>query len=427
MNKIFLILILTFGIIISVINLGAQCGTDADLSLIYTVSEMTPDSGQSVTYTIVVNNAGPCTASDIDVRVTGQGSGGNMTGPGNKTIVSYYPLDLLWEGFALASGSSATLTYWSQSVSPGYFSSFAQVNASLEPDPDSTPGNGDTGEDDGAGLTINVFHGACYQGNTAPAPPNVSIINSNCDNLCISSNGSIIAPINPCPYYRYIIQYEVNGGPWTSDLPVYDQDGPSQTIRTRCQCLGWSENFTPSSSPVTTVPGVCTTPVCEITGEDAVCPNSSYKVYSATQGMSNYSWSINGSGTIVGSSTDPTVSVAAGTSGTYTVSVTITNGDGCASSCNKTVSINSTFTTVNEGEFDDENTWLNNCMPPNPVPPGSVVNISDNITNPQGSTLINNGIINIDMGVSFINFGTYGGNGTFNGNFINNGVVNPGD
>ncbi|MBK9338507.1 MAG: PKD domain-containing protein [Lewinellaceae bacterium] len=79
-------------------------------------------------------------------------------------------------------------------------------------------------------------------------------------------------------------------------------------------------------------------PSCSITGSDPVCANSTGHVYMGSGG-GTYSWSIAGNGTINGSTTNPTVTVDAGTAGTYTVTLTVTNA-GCTSSCSKTVTVN---------------------------------------------------------------------------------------
>ena len=80
-------------------------------------------------------------------------------------------------------------------------------------------------------------------------------------------------------------------------------------------------------------------PACSITGPTSVCANSTGNVYFAPGGVSAYSWGVSG-GTIVGATTGSYVSVTAGASGTYTVSVTLTDGNGCTSTCSQPVTIN---------------------------------------------------------------------------------------
>jgi hypothetical protein len=80
-------------------------------------------------------------------------------------------------------------------------------------------------------------------------------------------------------------------------------------------------------------------PSCSITGNNGICPSTTNS-YSATAGMTSYTWSISGSGTISGSATASSVSVVAGsTCGTYTLNVTITDANTCTSSCSQTFNI----------------------------------------------------------------------------------------
>ena len=80
--------------------------------------------------------------------------------------------------------------------------------------------------------------------------------------------------------------------------------------------------------------------VCSITGPDAVCENTNGHVYSGPAGMSTYSWSISGNGTINGAANAQNVTVDAGTTGSYTLTLTIVDGNGCTSTCMETVTVN---------------------------------------------------------------------------------------
>lgn len=83
------------------------------------------------------------------------------------------------------------------------------------------------------------------------------------------------------------------------------------------------------------------------------------------------------------------------------------------------------YETEQDGTFNDPATWGGVCIPPNPIPDGVTVIIKNVVTN--SGELINNGVITINPPGSFENLGIYGGNGTFNGNFINHGTVKPGN
>ena len=92
-------------------------------------------------------------------------------------------------------------------------------------------------------------------------PDNVTIINSSCDMGCSPAGGEIIAPTgSPCPAGS-TIQY-FDGSSWSYTLPVYDQDGPAQTISTRCTCDEDNTYISSESVPVTTAPASCTPITC---------------------------------------------------------------------------------------------------------------------------------------------------------------------
>ncbi|WP_276505061.1 hypothetical protein, partial [Terrimonas pollutisoli] len=94
-----------------------------------------------------------------------------------------------------------------------------------------------------------------------------------------------------------------------------------------------------AGDPVSIVITVNELPLCSITGPDDVCPGST-NTYSAPPGMSTYNWSISGNGTISGATNGQTVSVLADNiCGSYTLTVTITDANGCTSTCSQTFDI----------------------------------------------------------------------------------------
>jgi hypothetical protein len=105
---------------------------------------------------------------------------------------------------------------------------------------------------------------------------------------------------------------------------------------------------TASTSPAT---GGCTStasetvtinplPSCSIIGSAQVCPSSSGNVYLAPAGIVAYSWTLIGSGSIVGPTNAPSVSVNAGACGqSFTLSLGLIDTNGCASSCTQTVQV----------------------------------------------------------------------------------------
>ena len=82
-------------------------------------------------------------------------------------------------------------------------------------------------------------------------------------------------------------------------------------------------------------------PVCAVDGPLAVCSGSAGNQYCAPAGMAKYEWSISGDGRFdpLPGPGDRCVSVAAGTSGSFTVAVEITDANGCVSRCDRVVTV----------------------------------------------------------------------------------------
>lgn len=108
------------------------------------------------------------------------------------------------------------------------------------------------------------------------APTNVSIQNSSCSNSCTISGGLISAPTGtPCPTGSNIFYSTDSGMTWSTIVPTYNQEGPTQTIITRCQCTTDPLVVSPESEAITTVPGECINPSSPvITIIDNDCPSS---------------------------------------------------------------------------------------------------------------------------------------------------------
>lgn len=123
-----------------------------DLSLTKTVSNPTPNVGQNVTFVLTLANAGPSTATDIQVR--------DQLPPGVAFVSSttasgqYDPATGIWTPQPVAAGATATLTIVARVVEAGVTVNAAEVIAAGQPDVDSTPGNGDPTEDDYATVSF---------------------------------------------------------------------------------------------------------------------------------------------------------------------------------------------------------------------------------------------------------------------------------
>ena len=119
----------------------------ADLSLIKSISTTTPQLGDFFTYTVTVSNAGPNTAFNVavtDYLPSTVAYSSHITSQG-----SFNPATGVWTVGTLPVNGAATLQLTVQLTSlTGTFVNVAEVSASDQSDPDSTPNNLDPSEDD---------------------------------------------------------------------------------------------------------------------------------------------------------------------------------------------------------------------------------------------------------------------------------------
>ncbi|MFM8876446.1 MAG: sortase, partial [Anaerolineae bacterium] len=125
--------------------------TAADLRLTKTVDNATPNIGSNVIFTVTVFNDGPSNATGVAVgdllpagyafvsSTTSQGTYVNGTG--------------VWTVGAINNGSSANIQITATVGATGPYANTAQVTASNQSDPDSTPNNSNAAEDDQATVT----------------------------------------------------------------------------------------------------------------------------------------------------------------------------------------------------------------------------------------------------------------------------------
>jgi hypothetical protein len=206
----------------------------------------------------------------------------------------------------------------------------------------------------------------------AAAPPNVTIVNSTCNASCVVGGGLISAPTGtPCPVGS-TLQYSVNGGAWSTTLPVYAQGGPAQTITTRCSCDADPTVTSQTAAPVTTAPGLCS-PVTafNVAGGGARCSTDGGLVITLSNSQIgiNYQLLLNGSpvGTAV-AGTGAALSFPAQTAaGTYTVTAAsatgtctgVMNGSAVITVTNCTIAVTdpcvckNNATTLADGQFGE--------------------------------------------------------------------------
>lgn len=128
----------------------------SDLSLTKTVSNATPASGSTITYTVSLTNGGPAAASGVVVRdILPAGFTFASAAASNG---SYNSATGDWTIASIASGQTRTLTITGTITAPPgvAITNGAEVWSSPNYDPDSTPGNGIVGEDDLASATATI-------------------------------------------------------------------------------------------------------------------------------------------------------------------------------------------------------------------------------------------------------------------------------
>ena len=126
--------------------------TEADLSLALTHAPANPAQGSNVTFTATVSNAGGLASTGRTTQINLPSGFTFVSATGGAThsggVVSWTP------GTSLASGSSESITIIATMNFTGDYSVTGEITADGQDDPDSTPGNGITGEDDDVTLTV---------------------------------------------------------------------------------------------------------------------------------------------------------------------------------------------------------------------------------------------------------------------------------
>jgi len=124
----------------------APLGQSADLSLTKTVNNPAPLVGSAVTFEVIVTNSGP--QNTTGVEVTDLLPDGYTFSNFTATKGTYNYTTGKWTIGSLVSGDSQTLQLTAIVNASGNYTNAAEVTASALPDPDSTPNNGITTEDD---------------------------------------------------------------------------------------------------------------------------------------------------------------------------------------------------------------------------------------------------------------------------------------
>lgn len=126
----------------------------ANLSLTKQISNLTPNVGEIVTFTITMSNSGPNTATNVAIKDSIPNGYSNITSISNSGILSGSVIN--WNGLTIANGANLTFTYQAKVNAPilgTSFTNIAQIRSSDQFDPNSFPNNNNASEDDQASVT----------------------------------------------------------------------------------------------------------------------------------------------------------------------------------------------------------------------------------------------------------------------------------
>ncbi len=178
--------------------------SSSDLSLTKVTNNSGSGVGTNATFTITLTNSGPSDATNIAVR--DQLPAGLTYISSTPSVGSYNSVSGVWSVATLTSGASATLQLVARIDVLGSITNTAQVTASDQPDPDSTPNNNNAAEDDQASSSLST------------SPPNVT--------LCKTILGQACPPPAltglPGTDLTYVITFTNGGGSAAASFVITD-------------------------------------------------------------------------------------------------------------------------------------------------------------------------------------------------------------
>ena len=179
--------------------------SSSDLSLTKVVT--TPGSGinSNVTFTVTLTNSGPTNASNVAVK--DQLPSGLTYVSSTPSVGSYNSGTGIWTVAALATGSSATLQLVARIDALGSLTNTAQVTASDQPDPDSTPNNNNAAEDDQASASLST------------SPPSITLCKTIVGQPCPPPALPTQAPGSDI---SYSVTFTNSGGSFASNFIITD-------------------------------------------------------------------------------------------------------------------------------------------------------------------------------------------------------------
>lgn len=303
----------------------AQMMCQADLRLNIQADDTVSCAGSNVVFTIIVTNDGSGRAAGVEVK-NHVPSGYAYVSDDGGTATAVAGSIVTWAVGNLNNGESDTLRITAAVNVSGDYKNVAEVSASNEPDPDSTPNNddGDQSEDDEDAAIVSVLN--CNDGNPCTTDACTS---GNCTHTYTPASCSIAGNNSIC--FGETTEFIATGGAFYSWTGPNGFSHPGANTGAISQSGTYSVTVADASGCTNTCSvalAVKSNPSCSITGDDAICPSESSWL-TASGGVA-YSWS-GPDGFTANTATIAGINMP----GDYFVTITGTNG--CSSACWKTL------------------------------------------------------------------------------------------
>lgn len=148
-----------------------------------------------------------------------------------------------------------------------------------------------------------------------------------------------VSPAGSPPSSNYT--WSSNPGTWSTSGDSIIVSPPVTTTYTLSTSITTPYGTCPLGSGTITVT-VNQLPACDIIGQDSTLCTETQNLYSAPAGMRIYSWSITGNGVILSGASSQNVVVRSGNicNSPFTLSLTITDNNGCTNTCSRTILVN---------------------------------------------------------------------------------------
>lgn len=166
-------------------------GLLADLSLSKSVDNTQPPYNGVIVYTVTLRNSGPSDATGV--AVNDQLPAGLAFISATPSQGSYDPASGDWVVGAVAANTSQTLTITARVTTGSIVRNTARVTASDQPDPDSTPGNGDSSEDDQASVSLTPQLADLALTKTVVGPSTVNVGDPVTFTIAVTNKGPSVA------------------------------------------------------------------------------------------------------------------------------------------------------------------------------------------------------------------------------------------